>query len=76
MVLLNMRVADLLMDESHSRRTKIADFYNILQDVVMRHVNGEEEAAEDNEEGTIPLTTIPLSEISMMFPVSRFADLL
>lgn len=76
MVLLNMRLADLRMDESHSRRTKIADFNDFLQDVVMRHVNGEEESAEDDEEGTIPLTAIPLNEISLMYPVSRIADLL
>jgi hypothetical protein len=79
-VLLNMRLVDLRVEEGHSRRGRIADFNDFLQDVVLRHVesergdNGSSDA--ENEDGTIPLTAIPVSEISLLYPVAHIAKLL
>lgn len=79
-VLLNMRLVDLRVEEGHSRRGRIADFNDFLQDVVAKHVHSETEsdAAEnmDGEDGTIPLTAIPVSEIAMLYPVAQIARLL
>ena len=78
-VLLNMRLVDLRAEEGHSRRGRVADFNDFLQDVVAQHVQAESgSAAEDSEkrERTIPLTAIPISEIAMLYPVAHIARLL
>ena len=79
-VLLNMRLVDLRAEESHSRRGRIADFNDFLQDVVSKHVHAETENdskdSMDGEDGTIPLTAIPVSEIAMLYPVAQIARLL
>ena len=78
-VLLNMRLVDLRTDDGHSRRGRVADFNDFLQDVVAQHVQAESEAEPDdaeNSEGTIPLTAIPVSEIAMLYPVAHIAKLL
>ena len=79
-VLLNMRLVDLRAEESHSRRGRIADFNDFLQDVVSKHVHAETESdsndSMDGEDGTIPLTAIPVSEIAMLYPVAQIARLL
>ena len=78
-VLLNMRLVDLRAEEGHSRRGRVADFNDFLQDVVAQHVQAEfDSAADDSEkrEGTIPLTAIPVSEIAMLYPVAQIAQLI
>jgi len=78
-VLLNMRLVDLRVEEGHSRRGRVADFNDFLQDVVAQHVQSETEADGDqteNADGTIPLTAIPVSEIAMLYPVAHIAKLL
>jgi len=78
-VLLNMRLVDLRAEEGNSRRGRVTDFNDFLQDVVAQHVQAESEiAADDSEkrEGTIPLTAIPVSEIAMLYPVAHIARLL
>ena len=79
-VLLNMKLVDLRVEEGHSRRGRIADFNDFLQDVVLRHVEselGDDGSSDtDNEDGTIPLTAIPVSEISLLYPVAHIARLL
>ena len=78
-VLLNMRLVDLRAEEGHSRRGRVADFNDFLQDVVAQHVQAESEDASDDYEkrdGTIPLTAIPVSEIAMLYPVAHIARLL
>jgi hypothetical protein len=80
LVLLNMRLVDLRVEEGHSRRGRVADFNDFLQDVVAQHVQSEssDEVSKrtDNTDGTIPLTAIPVSEIAMLYPVSHIAMLL
>ena len=79
-VLLNMRLVDLRAEEGHSRRGRIADFNDFLQDVVSKHVHSESEShsseSMDGEDGTIPLTAIPVSEIAILYPVAQIARLL
>ena len=76
-VLLNMRLVDLRVEEGHSRRGRIADFNDFLQDVVAQHVQADEDGEESEPiEGTIPLTAIPVGEIAMLYPVAHFAELL
>ena len=79
-VLLNMRLVDLRLEEGHSRRGRVADFNDFLQDVVAQHVKAEAEIASTEEtesmDGTIPLTAIPVSEIAMLYPVAHIAKLL
>ncbi len=79
-VLLNMRLVDLRVEEGHSRRGRVADFNDFLQDVVAKHVQSETESdsnpSTDGEDGTIPLTAIPVSEIAMLYPVAQIARLL
>jgi hypothetical protein len=79
-VLLNMRLVDLRAEEGHSRRGRIADFNDFLQDIVSKHVHAETESdlnhSMDGEDGTIPLTAIPVSEIAMLYPVAQIARLL
>ena len=79
-VLLNMRLVDLRVEEGHSRRGRVADFNDFLQDVVAQHVNAEspdeDSQGTDNTDGTIPLTAIPVSEIAILYPVSHIAKLL
>lgn len=79
-VLLNMKLVDLRVEEGHSRRGRIADFNDFLQDVVLQHVESErgdnELSDAENEAGTIPLTAIPVSEISLLYPVAHIAKLL
>ena len=57
-VLLNMRLVDLRTEDGHSRRGRVADFNDFLQDVVSQHVQAElsSDATEaTHAEGTIPL---------------------
>ena len=80
-VLLNMRLVDLRVEEGHSRRGRIADFNDFLQDVVKQHVHAEtalesDDSEETSREGTIPLTAIPVNEIALLYPVSHIAGLL
>ena len=76
-VLLNMRLVDLRVEEGHSRRGRIADFNDFLQDVVAQHVKADEDGDESEAiEGTIPLTAIPVGEIAMLYPVAHIAELL
>ena len=78
-VLLNMRLVDLRGEDGHTRRGRVADFNDFLQDVVAQHVLTESTTdAEEtqNADGTIPLTAIPVSEIAMLYPVSHIAKLL
>ena len=79
-VLLNMRLVDLRVEEGHSRRGRVADFNDFLQDVVAQHVQGESEKEEndgsENRSDTIPLTAIPVNEIAMLYPVAHIAKLL
>ena len=78
-VLLNMRLVDLRTEDGHSRRGRVADFNDFLQDVVSQHVQAElsSDATEaTHAEGTIPLTAIPVSEIAMLYPVAHIAKLL
>lgn len=76
-VLLNMRLVDLRVEEGHSRRGRIADFNDFLQDVVAQHVQADEDGEESEPiEGTIPLTAIPVGEIAMLYPVAHIAELL
>lgn len=76
-VLLNMRLVDLRLEEGHSRRGRVADFNDFLQDVVAQHVQAEAETEEtEGIDGTIPLTAIPVSEIAMLYPVAHIAKLL
>ncbi len=78
-VLLNLRLVDLRVEEGNSRRGRVADFNDFLQDVVFQHVVSESESAHEeseNVECTIPLTAIPLSEIAMLYPVAHIAQLL
>ena len=79
-VLLNMRLVDLRVEEGHSRRGRVADFNDFLQDVVAKHVQSEADSdsnqSMDGEDGTIPLTAIPVSEIAMLYPVAQIARLL
>ncbi len=79
-VLLNMRLVDLRVEESHSRRGRVADFNDFLQDVVAQHVQEESEKEDDdrseNRSDTIPLTAIPVNEIAMLYPVAHIAKLL
>lgn len=76
-VLLNMRLVDLRTEEGHSRRGRIADFNDFLQDVVAQHVQADEDGEESEPiEGTIPLTAIPVGEIAMLYPVAHIAELL
>ena len=42
-VLLNMRLADLRVEEGHSRRGSVADIDDFLQDVVAQHVEADED---------------------------------
>ena len=79
-VLLNMRLVDLRVEEGHSRRGRVADFNDFLQDVVAQHVQGESEKEEndgsENRSDTIPLTAIPVNEIAMLYLVAHIAKLL
>ncbi|MBC7966126.1 MAG: hypothetical protein H7Z17_09400 [Fuerstia sp.] len=79
-VLLNMRLVDLRMEEGHSRRGRVADFNDFLQDVVAQHVKDDEDDADGEVseplDGTIPLTAIPVGEIAMLYPVAHIAELL
>ena len=79
-VLLNMRLVDLRVEEGHSRRGRVADFNDFLQDVVAQHVQGESEKEEndgsENRSDTIQLTAIPVNEIAMLYPVAHIAKLL
>lgn len=79
-VLLNMRLVDLRVEEGHSRRGRVADFNDFLQDVVAQHVQDESEKEDDdrseNRSDTIPLTAIPVNEIAMLYPVAHIAKLL
>jgi hypothetical protein len=79
-VLLNMRLVDLRVEEGHSRRGRVADFNDFLQDVVAQHVQGESEKEDEdrveNRSETIPLTAIPVNEIAMLYPVAHIAKLL
>ena len=57
-VLLNMRLVDLRTEDGHSRRGRVADFNDFLQDVVSQHVQAElsSDATEaTHAEGTSPL---------------------
>jgi hypothetical protein len=78
--LLNMRLVDLRVEESHSRRGRVADFNDFLQDVVAQHVQEESDPQDkdrsDNPRDTIPLTAIPVNEIAMLYPVAHIAKLL
>jgi hypothetical protein len=72
-VLLNMRLVDLRVEEGHSRRGRIADFNDFLQDVVAQHVKADAESEDSRPtDGTIPLTAIPVGEIAMLYAVLRF----
>ncbi len=76
-LLLNMRLVDLRVKEGHSRRGRIADFHDFLQDVAAQHVQADEDGEESEPiEGTIPLTVIPVGEIAMLYPVAHIAELL
>lgn len=79
-VLLNMRLVDLRMEEGHSRRGRVADFNDFLQDVVVQHVQSESSETVlqplEKAEGSIPLTAIPVGEIAMLYPVAHIAQLL
>ena len=79
-VLLNMRLVDLRVEEGHSRRGRVADFNDFLHDIVAKHVQSETESdshhSMDGEDGTIPLSAIPVSEIAMLYPVAQIARLL
>jgi hypothetical protein len=79
-VLLNMRLVDLRVEEGNSRRGRVADFNDFLQDVVAQHVQAEaidvESQASKMAEGSIPLTAIPVGEIAMLYPVAHIARLL
>ncbi|MCX7396348.1 MAG: hypothetical protein NT138_01570 [Planctomycetales bacterium] len=78
LVILNARLVDLRAEEGHSRRGQVSDFNDFLQDVVARHVRAESEAFgdSDNNENTIPLTAVPISEIAILYPVAHIAALL
>lgn len=78
LVLLNMRLVDLRVEESHARRSRIADFNDFLQDVVNRLVSSDTnpDSDDDPHEGTIPLTAIPVQEIALLYPVAHIATLL
>lgn len=77
-VLLNMRLVDLRVEDGHSRRGRVADFNDFLEEVVVRHVSADAElgAHDERQEGTIPLTAIPLHEIALLYPVAHIAALL
>lgn len=78
-VLLNTRLVDLRHDDGQSRRGRVADFNDFLEDIVTKHYAARESDAGDEaaqEEGTIPLTAIPLNEISLLYPVAHIAKLL
>jgi hypothetical protein len=79
-VLLNMRLVDLRAEENHSRRGRVPDFNDFLQDVVAQHVEDESEKGDDdrseNRSDTIPLTAIPVNEIAILYPVAHIAKLL
>lgn len=80
-VLLNMRLVDLRADENHSRRGRVADFNDFLQDIVAQHVQDEGQQEDEvdrseNHNDTIPLTAIPVHEIAMLYPVAQIAKLL
>ena len=75
-----MRLVDLRVEDAHSRRGRVADFNDFLQDVVAKHVHTETESTNDTAddvgaEGTIPLTAIPVREIAMLYPVAHIARL-
>lgn len=78
LVLLNMRLVDLRVEENHSRRGRIADFNDFLQDVVFRLVsaNANLQSHDEPQEGTIPLTAVPVREIALLYPVAHIATLL
>lgn len=78
-VLLNARLVDLRGEDGHSRRGKVADFNDFLEDVVADHYSRKSKGNDDesNEgEKTIPLAAIPLSEISLLYPVARMGEML
>ena len=79
-VLLNMRLVDLRVEDGNSRRGRVADFNDFLQDVVAQHVQAESDDEDqentENTDGTIPLTAIPVNEIAMLYPVAHIAKLL
>ena len=87
-VLLNMRLVDLRTEDGHPRRGRVADFNDFLQDVVVQHIQAEVEGASAHDlpvdeslnpaipHTTVPLTAIPLSEISLLYPVARITKLL
>ncbi len=78
-VLLNARLVDLRAEDHHSRRGRVADFNDFLQDVVASHVRDEahdDGTQSDRTEGTIPLTAVPLREIAILYPVAQIATLL
>lgn len=83
-VLLNMRLVDLRAEEGHSRRGRVADFNDFLQDVVAQHVHADVDEIDNTADvsraervdSTIPLTAIPATEIAMLYPVAHIAKLL
>lgn len=78
-VLLNTRLVDLKGDDSHTRRGKVADFNDFLEDVVANHYSPRakgEPVESSGDEPTIPLTAIPLNEISLLYPVAHIGAML
>jgi hypothetical protein len=79
LVLLNARLVDLRGDDAHSRRGQVSDFNDFLQDVVAEHVRGDagkDSGQADSDNGTIPLTVLPVREIAILYPVAHIASLL
>ena len=60
-VLLNMRLADLRVEEGHSRRGSVADIDDFLQDVVAQHVQADEDG-EESEPIEMPLVDLRMEE--------------
>lgn len=76
-VLLNARLVEL--DRDPTSRRGVSDFNDFIEDIVGRYYSksGSETLPETElSASSIPLTALPYSEIVLLYPVARIAELL